>query len=341
MYRRVIATRLSTDFVSCTTLETLPIPTAASLKMGEVLVRNHFVGINASDINYTAGKYRPTVKPPFACGMESIGIVEAVDQNKKGPLSVGDAVICSDFGGFSEYQVVSPRYVRRVPRVDPRYLALEISGTTASIALEYVAQPQKGEVALVTAAAGATGLFAVQLLKKLYGCYVIGTCSGEAKSSFLKNRLGCDEVIDYKLEDVASVLSNRKGGVNIAYEGVGGAMLDAVLENVAIRGRIVTIGGISSYASGDDWAAQTKNARKIPQLLLMKSASLRGFFLPHYGRQIDDHFNRLLEKVDKGEIESCVDETTSFTGLEQVGSAVNHLHARKNIGKVVVKLQPQ
>ena len=29
-----------------------------------------YVGINASDINFTAGRYDPNVKPPFECGFE-------------------------------------------------------------------------------------------------------------------------------------------------------------------------------------------------------------------------------------------------------------------------------
>lgn len=338
-YRRVIANYLSADFAKCTSLETLSIPTTASLKPTEVLVRNRFVGINASDINYTNGKYRPNVKPPFACGMEAIGEVVACGSSVMADhLALGSAVIVSDFGAFSEFQTVPARFLRRVPRVDPKLLALEISGTTASIALEQVGQPMRGETALVTAAAGGTGLFAVQLLKKVYGCTVIGTCSSEAKCDFLRNQLGCDEVIDYSKQDVSAELAKRKGGVNLVYESVGGKMLDAALENVAIKGRIVTIGGITAYSGGGDWAEQTTNAAKIPQILLGKSASLRGFFLMHFKKQIDPHFMKLLEMVDKGEIESYVDVTKSFKGIEQVVDAVAHLHSKKNIGKVVVEL---
>lgn len=337
-YRRIIATQISADFTKCTAIETLPIPTTASLKPTEVLVKNRFAGINASDINYTNGKYRPNVQPPFACGMEAIGEVVAVGSSVTASnLQPGSAVIVNEFGAFSEFQTVPSRFLRPVPRVDPKILALEISGTTASIALEYVGQPLKGETALVTAAAGGTGLFAVQLLKKVYGCTVIGTCSSESKSDFLKNRLGVDEVVDYTKQNLNEVLAKRKGGVNLVYESVGGKMLEAALENVAIKGRIVTIGGITGYASGSDWAEQTANASKIPQLLLGKSASLRGFFLMHYKKQIDPHFFKLLEMVDKGEIESCVDETKKFKGIEQVAEAVAHLHSKKNIGKVVVE----
>jgi NADPH-dependent curcumin reductase CurA len=233
------------------------------------------------------------------------------------------------------------RSVRAVPRIDPRLLAIEISGTTASIALEHVAQPVRGETALVTAAAGGTGVFAVQLLKKVYGCRVVATCSSAAKADFLRSRLGCDEVIDYSVQDVGEALARRAGGgggINVVYESVGGRMLDAALENVAIRGRIVTIGGIAAYAGGGDWAEHTQLATRIPQLLLGKSASLRGFFLPHFKKQIEPHFQRLAAMADSGELVCCVDETKKFTGIDQVAAAVAHLHAKGNIGKVVVEL---
>ena len=343
-YRRLMATYISTEFTKCTRVETVPMVDVAALKPTEVLVRNHYAGINASDINYTAGKYRPNVAPPFATGMEAIGEVVAVGRKPETAVSaqqpslvaVGTPVITQEFGAFAEYQVVPLRSLRVVPRVDPRLLAIEISGTTASIALEHVGVPVKGETALVTAAAGGTGAFAVQLLKKQYGCHVIGTCSGGAKADFLR-RLGCDDVIDYTRDDVGEVLRRRKGGLNLVYESVGGAMLGLALEHVAIRGRIITIGGITGYASGADWAAPGESS-KIPQQLLSKSASLRGFFLPHFKKLHEEHFRRLLDMVDRGDIDSCVDGSASFHGIDQIADAVAHLHGKKNMGKVVVRL---
>ena len=46
----------------------------------------------------------------------------------------------------------------------------------------------------MTAAAGGTGQFAVQLAK-LAGCHVIGTCSSDEKCKFLQS-IGCDHAIN-------------------------------------------------------------------------------------------------------------------------------------------------
>ena len=68
------------------------------------------------------------------------------------------------------------------------------------IALEVAGQLKSGETVLVTAAAGGTGQFAVQLAK-LAGCHVIATCGGPEKADMLR-LLGVDRVIDYKKEQL-------------------------------------------------------------------------------------------------------------------------------------------
>ncbi|CUG90525.1 quinone oxidoreductase, putative [Bodo saltans] len=337
-FKKLVVQKLSTKFRQSTAIETTPFPT--SIKPTEVIVKNIFAGINASDINFTAGTYKKGVHPPFDCGFESIGRVVQCGEVAAGKhgFAVGDAVIAQAFGGFSEYQVVPSRSLKKAPSVDAHWLPLDLSRTTASIALAEVVQPKKGEVALVTAAAGGTGQFAVQLLKKHYGCTVVGTCSSEAKRDLLK-RLGCDVVINYKTEDASEVLTKTfPTGVNCVYESVGGAMMELALKHLALRGRICTIGSISGYQDLSSWKEESKCTRvPIPSQLLMKSASLRGFFLPHFQKYADAHFAQLVALHNQGVISSNIDPK-AFVGLESVSDAVDYLHSGQNVGKVVVKL---
>lgn len=106
------------------------------------------------------------------------------------------------YGGFSEFAVERERFLVPVPQASAAVVAFLTSGLTASVSLDE-ARPQRGETALVTAAAGGTGLFAVQLLK-LAGLHVIGTCGSEAKAQLLR-RLGVDRVVNYKSEDLKQV----------------------------------------------------------------------------------------------------------------------------------------
>jgi NADPH:quinone reductase-like Zn-dependent oxidoreductase len=39
----------------------------------QVTIRVLYVGINASDINFTNGKYLKDARPPFDCGFEAVG----------------------------------------------------------------------------------------------------------------------------------------------------------------------------------------------------------------------------------------------------------------------------
>ena len=60
---------------------------------------------------------------------------------------------------------------------------------------------------LVTAAAGGTGQFAVQLAAAA-GCTVVATCGSAAKAALLK-RLGAARVINYREERVKDVLKRE------------------------------------------------------------------------------------------------------------------------------------
>ncbi len=64
--------------------------------------------------------------------------------------------------------------------------------------LEQAGRMRSGETVLVTAAAGGTGQFAVQLAK-MAGNQVVATCGSDDKAHLLTD-LGCDRVINYNKE---------------------------------------------------------------------------------------------------------------------------------------------
>jgi hypothetical protein len=78
------------------------------------------------------------------------------------------------------------------------------SATAAPAALEQLGQLAPGMTVLVTAAAGGTGQFAVQLAK-LAGCHVVATCSSEAKAQLLRS-LGADRVLNHRTQDLKQQL---------------------------------------------------------------------------------------------------------------------------------------
>lgn len=59
-FRRFVAHTLSSDFRAATSIETIAMKDAvAALEPKQVLVRNLWAGVNASDINFTAGRCVP------------------------------------------------------------------------------------------------------------------------------------------------------------------------------------------------------------------------------------------------------------------------------------------
>lgn len=325
-YRKVIASHFSSHFREAATIvEAELLPPAAH----EITVRNHYAGVNATDVNISAGSYTPGSQPPIDLGAEMVGEVVAVGE-KVTEFKVGDYVATNSLGGYAEYVTVRSRYAMPVPEVTPEVLSLVISGTTAAIGLKVTGEMRTNETVLVTAAAGGTGQFAVQLAK-LAGNQVIGTCSSEDKAELLR-QLGCDRVINYRQEDVGAVLkAEYPRGVDLVYESVGGQLFDTCVDNLAVRGRLVIIGYISEYLSAPEMVTRPR----IYRTLLSKSATLRGMFLLHFIKQVPEQMAELVKLYTAGKLQAAVDGRT-FRGVEQVADAVEYLHSGRSSGKVVV-----
>ncbi len=121
------------------------------------------------------------------------------------------------------------------------------TGLTAWVGVRNVGRPQPGETFVVSAAAGAVGSIAGQIAK-LDGARVIGIAGGPRKTAFLVDELGFDGAIDYKSDDAADRLRElAPDGVDVFFDNVGGDILDMVLDQLAMRARVVICGAISQY----------------------------------------------------------------------------------------------
>lgn len=270
--------------------------------------------------------------------MEALGEVVWTGDKCRG-LSVGDTVAVNSNGAFAEYMILPERRVFPTPSLKPEHIALVISGTTASISLKKLGDLRPGQNVLVTAAAGGTGQFAVQLAR-LAGCHVIGTCSSDEKVEFLRS-IGCDRPINYTKEDLMKVLREEyPNGVNVVYESVGGEVFNSCVRNLSIEGRLIIIGMITDY---QDKAFRTLPTIPLQQLLLSKSASLCGFFLIHYLKDLPAHIQYLAELEAAGKLQVRVDLGAQrsegiFRDLTSIPDAVDYLYSKRSQGKVVVTL---
>ena len=115
---------------------------------------------------------------------------------------------------------------------------LGMTGMTAYGSLHEIGEPKKGDVILVSAAAGAVGQMVCQIAVR-EGLYVIGSAGDDSKVEFLKKELGVQAAFNYKKEGIADAIKKyAPEGLDIFYDNVGGEMLDTALLNMKMFGRI-------------------------------------------------------------------------------------------------------
>jgi NADPH:quinone reductase-like Zn-dependent oxidoreductase len=176
-------------------------------------------------------------------GHEFSGIVTALGNDVKG-FNIGDEIYgMNDWfveGATAEFCLTQPQSIALKPKSLTHELAatVPIGALTAWQGLLDRAKIQAGERVLIHGAAGAVGLFAVQLAH-LQGAYVIATAS-ERNTEFVK-QLGADEVINYE----NSHFEQRVEKVDVVFDAVGGETLARSWSVLNQGGRMVTIAGDS------------------------------------------------------------------------------------------------
>jgi NADPH-dependent curcumin reductase CurA len=330
-YRAIRLEHFAPSFREATRLVWLPqlVPAA-----GQIRVRNIWCGVNGifdTQIARNAVHYIDIATPTLT-GVEALGVVEDVGAGVE-DFAVGDAALTVRFkGGYREENTDLASQFAKAPSLGREWLALASTGVSASMALEHVGELADGETVAVSAAAGGVGHIIVQLAK-LRGCRVIGVCGGPEKAAFVRG-LGADRVIDYRAEDVATVLRREfRDAIDVAVDTVGGVVFDAFLENLAPHGRLVAAGAASDLAEQPEIIA----APRVVHQIYFKCASIRGFMNGRLTELWPATRERLFALYQSGKLTLKFD-SEPFEGLETVYDAIERLLSSRSIGKVVVKL---
>ena len=98
--RKLVGISISHRFREAVQIQTVDTPSPGP---EELLIRSRYVGINASDINWTAGRYAPRLQPPFDTGLEGLGEVVQTGENCEG-FQPGDAVSYMYSGALNNNQ---------------------------------------------------------------------------------------------------------------------------------------------------------------------------------------------------------------------------------------------
>lgn len=242
--------------------------------------------------------------------------------------------------GWTDYALVDASKVTsvKIPAGVPISAALGVLGTTGMTAyfgLLHVGKITTGDVVVVSAAAGATGSVVAQIAKNVYGCKVIGIAGGPVKCRYLEEELGI-LAVDYKSEEGVDGGLKRAlngDGIDIYYDNVGGATLEAALRRISIGARIVICGAISVYNS--------KSLQPGPKnylSLIANRASMTGFILFDFEKKFAIAARDLSKWIVQGKIKS---KEYEVVGLENAPQALLSLFEGKNIGKVIVRVEEQ
>ncbi len=207
-----------------------------------------------------------------------------------------------------------------------------ITGLTAYFGLTDIGKPNAGDVVVVSGAAGATGSVVVQIAKAL-GCKVIGIAGGPDKCRWVMDHAHADAAIDYKRENVAERIRElAPKGVNVVFENVGGEILEASLQNIALRARVVLCGGISSYNATD--LNSTPGVRNY-MMLTGRRARMEGFIILDYAARYGEAIQALSKLITEGKLKTAVDMQQGF---DNIPSTLRRLFEGKNIGKQLLTM---
>jgi NADPH-dependent curcumin reductase len=330
--RRVILAKRPSGLVDDETVrtESEPAPVPAD---GEALVKVRYLSIDPTIRTWMDDV--PSYLPPIQIGevVRSGGVGEVIE-SRTDAYQPGQLV----FGmtGWQDYVIADAgeKSMQVLPEGVPPGIAigiLGVTGMTAYFGITDVGQIKDGDVVVISGAAGATGSAAGQIAKIKGAKKVVGIAGGAAKCGYIVDELGFDEAIDYKNENVAARLREAcPDGVDLYFDNVGGSILNDCLANLALRGRVVLCGAISTY---NDDGPPTGPSNYLT--LLVRRGRMEGFIIIDYLDRFPAAQMEVAGWIAEGKIKSS---EHMVEGLEKAPEALNLLFSGGNTGKVIVAL---
>ncbi|MFC9454358.1 zinc-binding dehydrogenase [Streptomyces sp. NPDC056983] len=305
-----------------------------SLGPRQLLVRARWLSVDP----YMRGRLNQAGGVPVGDVMIGSGVGEVV-ASEHPDWAVGDLVECPQLG-WQEYGVVTPDLpgAARAYRIDPEdpepWAALSwlgMPGLTAYFAMTEVARPRPGDTVVVSAAAGAVGQIAGQIAA-MAGARVIGVAGSDEKLAWC-TKIGFHGTLNYRTSTdlLADVRGLAPAGVDVFFDGTGGPIHDAVLDNLAVAARVAVVGkvAVANEVGGADIGTRA-SAR-----LIRTRASLTGFQVYDWWHRRDEAIARLKAWRAAGQLHFREDTTTGF---ESVPDAFLRMMRGENLGKQLVKL---
>lgn len=294
---------------------------------GEVLVQNLYMSVD------------PAMRPPLTNGQTKLnevmsgGAIGRVVASRNNKLPEGTLV--QNRNGFREYFLSHGDGLQTVV-TDGESLTTHLhilggTGLTAYGGLLVTGALKDGENVFVSAAAGAVGSVAAQIAK-IKQCRVAGSCGSDDKVDFLVNELGLDYAFNYKTSSIARELHiGLPDGIDVYFENVGGAHLDAAVGQMRPLGRIPVCGMISAY---NNKGARSEGVTTLANMIYNR-VTMRGFVVYEFNDIRDKFLADMREWIAAGKMKY---RETIMEGIDQAPAALIGLLQGENTGKMLVRL---
>jgi len=294
---------------------------------GELLIKNLYMSVD------------PAMRPPLTNGQTKLdepmggGAIGRVLESDHADYPVGTYV--QHRFGFRTH-VVSNGEGLQIVETEGEALTTHLhvlggTGFTAWGGLLITGELKEGENVFVSAAAGAVGSVVGQIAK-IKNCRVAGSCGSDEKVEYLKNERGFDYAFNYKTSSIAKELHiGLPDGIDVYFENVGGAHLDAACGQMRPLGRIPVCGMISAY---NNKGARSEGVTTLSNMIYNR-VTMKGFVVYEFAHMRDQFLSDMRQWISEGKMKY---RETIMHGIEQAPDALIGLLHGENTGKMLVQL---
>jgi NADPH:quinone reductase-like Zn-dependent oxidoreductase len=299
---------------------------------GEVAVAIKAIGINRAESMFRSGPYVEDPVFPARLGYEGAGVVSAVGRGVSG-FAPGDSVSVipplsiTRWGSYGETATFPAEVVVKHPASLSwiQAAAIWMQYVTAYGALIEIADLQKGEFVLITAASSSVGLAAIQITNAIEAVPIAVTRTGAKKEALID--AGAAHVIASEEENLVARTNEITGGtgVRVAFDPIAGPGIDDIAQAMAPSGIIIEYGALSPEPTPFPLFA-----------FLSKTLRLHAF---QYKEIVRDDAARerakdfILAGLGAGKLQPIIDKVFPF---ERIVDAHRYLESNQQFGKIIV-----
>jgi NADPH2:quinone reductase len=301
-----------------------------------VRVRVRAAGLNRADLLQKRGRYpAPPGVPSDIPGLEFAGEVEQVGDEVRG-WKAGQRVFGLTAGGAqAEYAVVPESHLAEIPDALDFAEAAAVPEVfiTAHDAMFTQGRLESGERVLVHAVGSGVGTAAVQLARATGAGAIYGTARTPEKIERARE-FGMDEGVvvgeDPRVFAEAVREWTKGAGVGLLLDLVGASYLDANLDALGYRGRMLLVGTLGGASASLDFR------RMMGKRLQLTGTFLRARTTEEKAAAVRRFAAHVVPLLARRTLRPVLDKTFA---LEDVRAAYERLESNETFGKVVIEMQ--